>query len=159
MFDFILSPFSEKEAWILTWVRWVFEAWAHCVLRSTGFLNKVSIPCPINSFLDLLACCVASSASLDSVTLALLVYRSHLSSTDAQIFSFGACHLAFDYCSCLGCFQVCWASLHDMPLDIHSLVLKFTNLIYEAVLLCLQGFSGTDWCVLLAAWSTVLILS
>ena len=74
------------------------------------------------------------------------------------MFSFGACQLAFDYCSCLGFFQVRWASLQDMPLEIHSLVLKFTNLIHEAVLLCHHRFSGTDWCVPLAAWSTVLIL-
>ena len=36
--------------------------------RSSGFLNKVAIPYPSNSSLDLLACCAVSSMSLDSVT-------------------------------------------------------------------------------------------
>ena len=35
--------------------------------RSAGFLNKVTIPCPNTSSLDLLACRVVSSTSLDSV--------------------------------------------------------------------------------------------
>ena len=34
---------------------------------SAGFLNKVTIPCPRDSYLYLLACWVVSSASLDSV--------------------------------------------------------------------------------------------
>ena len=33
---------------------------------SAGFLNKVTIPRPSNSFLDLLACSVVSSMTLDS---------------------------------------------------------------------------------------------
>ena len=35
---------------------------------STGFLNKVTIPCLNTPSLDLLACCAVSSTSLDSVT-------------------------------------------------------------------------------------------
>ena len=36
--------------------------------QSAGFLNKGSISCPNNLSLDLLACHVTSSGSLDSVT-------------------------------------------------------------------------------------------
>ena len=41
--------------------------------RSADFLNKVTIPCPNNLSLYLLACHVVSSMSLDSVTLSLVV--------------------------------------------------------------------------------------
>ena len=36
--------------------------------QSTGFPNKVAIPCPKNLSLDLLACHAASSMNLDLVT-------------------------------------------------------------------------------------------
>jgi len=38
--------------------------------QSGGFLNKVVIPCPQNSSLNLLACHIAISTSSDSVTVA-----------------------------------------------------------------------------------------
>ena len=76
MFDFTPSPFSIKEAWILTQARWFIWDTTPPSSQSAGFPNKVTIPCPNNSFLDLLACCVAVSMSLDSVT------RYFLYSTD-----------------------------------------------------------------------------
>ena len=49
--------------------------------QSVMFLNKVTILCPNNSSLDLLAWCTANSRSSDSVMLGTLVWRSeHLSS-------------------------------------------------------------------------------
>ena len=42
--------------------------------QSTDFVNKVTIPCPMTSSLDLLACCAVSSTSLDSVTVAWKAY-------------------------------------------------------------------------------------
>ena len=60
------SLFSIKEASILNWVRWFFGTLVH---QSVGFLNKVVIPCPNTLSLHLLAYHVASSRSLDSVTL------------------------------------------------------------------------------------------
>ena len=45
--------------------------------RSAGFLNKISIPpCPNSSSLVLLACHVASSRSLDSVTAIMIRFRA-----------------------------------------------------------------------------------
>ena len=38
--------------------------------QPTDFLNKVTIPSPMTSSLDLLACCAVSSMNLDSVTVA-----------------------------------------------------------------------------------------
>lgn len=59
-----LLPFSKEEASILTQIRWFFRILAHCLL----YLLAFAIPCPNFSCLDLLACHVASSTSLDSVT-------------------------------------------------------------------------------------------
>ena len=42
--------------------------------QSAGFPKKVANPCPNNLFLDLLACGVVSSISLDLVTLLLLFF-------------------------------------------------------------------------------------
>ena len=42
MFDFTPSPFSIKEACILTQARWFFRA---CSSQFAGFPNKVVIPC------------------------------------------------------------------------------------------------------------------
>ena len=68
MFDFTPSPFSIKKAWILTQARWVLWGTSPPSSQFAGFPNKVTIPCSSNLSLDLLACCVASSTSLDSVT-------------------------------------------------------------------------------------------
>lgn len=72
-------PFSIKEAWSWTWVRWTlnfgtlakmnlnFGTLVH-YLWSAGFLNKAAIPCPNTSSFYLLSCGAVSSPSLDSVT-------------------------------------------------------------------------------------------
>ena len=69
MFDFTPSPFSKKRSLNSTPGKMVLWDTSPSSSRSAGFLNKVAIPCPKNSFLDLLACCAASSMSLDLVTL------------------------------------------------------------------------------------------
>ena len=83
--DHTASPFSIKEAWIWTWVRWTlnfgtlgkmnlnFGTLVHH-LWSAGFLNKVAIPCPNTSSFYLLSCGAVSSTSLDSVTVAWKAY-------------------------------------------------------------------------------------
>ena len=77
--DHTASPYSIKEAWIWTWVRWTlnfgtlgkmnlnFGTLVHH-LWSAGFLNKAAIPCPNTSSFYLLSCGAVSSTSLDSVT-------------------------------------------------------------------------------------------
>ena len=71
MLDFTLSSFSIKEAWILTQARWLFGGKSPPSSGFAGIMNKVDIPRPSNWFLDLLACCAASSRSLDKVTIRL----------------------------------------------------------------------------------------
>ena len=69
------SPFSIKEAWILTWVRWFFGTLVYHLLGLLGS-QIVSIPGPNISSLSLLACHVLSSVGLDFVT-----FRHELGST------------------------------------------------------------------------------
>ena len=71
MLDFTLSSFSIKEAGILTQARWLFGDKSPPSSGFAGIMNKVDIPRPSNPFLDLLACCAASSKSLDKVTIRL----------------------------------------------------------------------------------------
>ena len=59
---------------------------------SAGFLNRVTVPCPSISSLDLLTCCAASSMSLDSVTVGTLAWKlEHLGpvsgSAPSQVFN------------------------------------------------------------------------
>ena len=73
------SPFSIKEAWIWTWVRWTLEFGTLGKMNldfgtlvhhpwSAVFLNKAAIPCPNTSSFYLLSCGAVSSTGLDSVT-------------------------------------------------------------------------------------------
>ena len=66
MLDFTLSSFSIKEAGILTQARWLFGDKSPPSSGFAGIMNRPSKP-----FLDLLACCAASSKSLDKVTIRL----------------------------------------------------------------------------------------
>ena len=52
--------------------------------RSAGFPNKVAIPCPNNSSLHWLACRVASSTSLDSVTYTTAPYPPKLNTVSGS---------------------------------------------------------------------------
>ena len=63
------SPFSIKEACILTQARRLFPTLVHCLLGLLVFWIKSPFLCPDNSSLHLLACCEASSTSLHSVAL------------------------------------------------------------------------------------------
>lgn len=53
MFEFMPSPFiSVKEAWILVYARRFLGTWVHH-FECAGFQNKVAIPYPNNSSLDM----------------------------------------------------------------------------------------------------------
>ena len=60
-------PFGIKGAWILTLVRWFFEALVHQLLSLVAFW--INIYCPNNLSQELLARHAASSTSLDLVTI------------------------------------------------------------------------------------------
>ena len=64
--DHTSSPFNIKEAWILT-----LDTLAPSSSWFAGFPNKVVIPCPNTSSLDLLFCHAVSNMSLDLATLSL----------------------------------------------------------------------------------------
>ena len=68
MLDLTPSPFSRKEACILTQARWFAGARAHHLLGQLAFWMKLLFLGPNNSSLRLLACRAASSTGLDSVT-------------------------------------------------------------------------------------------
>ena len=67
-----------KRNWPPDPIRWFFWDSSLPSSRSAGFPNKVSIPCLNTSSPDLLACCAASRASLDSVTWAFKFLRALL---------------------------------------------------------------------------------
>ena len=62
------SPFNIKEASIFNSSAMVLWDTSPPSFQYASSLNKVGLPCPNNLSLDLLACCVVSSMSLDSVT-------------------------------------------------------------------------------------------
>ena len=64
--NYIPSPFSIKEAWILTQVRWFFGILIHHLLGLLAFWIKSLFLVPTTCLL--LACRAVSSMSLDSVT-------------------------------------------------------------------------------------------
>lgn len=53
MFEFMPSPFSVKEAWILILHKKILRDMSPPSYESAGFQNKVAIPCPNNSSLDI----------------------------------------------------------------------------------------------------------
>ena len=61
-------PFSIKEAWILTWVRWFFGGLVWHSLHLLAFWIKSLFFPPVLLLSNLLACHVASSTRLDSIT-------------------------------------------------------------------------------------------
>ena len=61
-------PVSLKEAWILTQVRCFLGDTHSLFSQSAGSLNKVTIPCPNTSSLDVSICHVVCSISLGPVT-------------------------------------------------------------------------------------------
>ena len=56
-----------KDTSIQTQARWYFGTLVYRLPGHLVFFIKVAIPCPPNPSLDLLACCMASSMSLNSV--------------------------------------------------------------------------------------------
>ena len=60
------TPFSIKEAWILTQVMMALWDSSPPSSGSVDFSKKLSVPCPNNLSFDLLACCVVSSTNLNS---------------------------------------------------------------------------------------------
>ena len=65
----LLPALFYKRNWHLVPVRWVFFWYPSLPsYQSDGFPNKVAIPCLNTSSPSLMACCVVSRVSLDSVT-------------------------------------------------------------------------------------------
>ena len=70
-------PFSIKNVWILTWVKWFFGKVVHHLLSLLALQIKLlwySLPQSLISFISLMACHAKSSISMNLVTLLVILY-------------------------------------------------------------------------------------